>query len=77
MGRAWAVGQARSPGQLGTVARRAKLGPARSGRARPGLGPGRAARFLIYNGHTTITKQKDTSTAFSLNKDFAITNNPS
>ena len=36
MGRAWAVGQARSPGQPGTVARRAKLGPARSSRARPG-----------------------------------------
>jgi len=42
MGRAWAVGQARSPGQPGTVARRAKLGPARSSLARPRAraGPG-------------------------------------
>jgi len=42
LGRAWAVGQARSPGQPDTVAQRAKLGPARSSRAWPGPGPGRA-----------------------------------
>ena len=47
MGRAWAVGQARSPGQPGTVARRAGPGPARA-RA----GPGRAARLLMYKSHT-------------------------
>ena len=51
MGWAWTVGQARSPGQPGTVARRAKLGPAQSSRARPGLGPGRAARLLICTPH--------------------------
>ena len=42
MGWGWAVGQARSPGQPGTVARRVKLGP--------GLGPGGPFThlYLVY-----------------------------
>jgi len=70
LGRAWAVGQARSPGQPDTVAQRAKLGPARSDRA--GTGGPFAHLYLHWSTSSPVPTISDKKSRPLAKKSAAI-----